>query len=173
MRSHADRPPRQRAHKDSALRIAPGTVRDVGEIVKLIRGLARFEKLPVRMNAHRLRQHGFHKRPYFQTLVARRGKPVVGFALYFFTYSTFLGKPTLYIEDLFVVPAQRGSGTGTALMRELARIALRKHCGRVEWAVLDWNSTAIDFYRRIGASLRKEWILTRLSGAALRRFAAG
>ena len=93
----------------------------------------------------------------------------IGFALYFFTYSTFLGRPTLYLEDLFVLPAERGRGVGRALLGELARIAVRRRCGRMEWAVLDWNAPSIRFYRKLGAKLRKEWILTRLTGPALRR----
>jgi GNAT superfamily N-acetyltransferase len=96
----------------------------------------------------------------------------VGFALYFFTYSTFMGRPTLYLEDLFVLPEERGRGAGRALLAELARIAVRRGCGRLEWAVLDWNKNSIRFYKRLGAQLRKEWILTRLTGSALRRLSA-
>jgi GNAT superfamily N-acetyltransferase len=157
--------------RKSRLRIAPGTEDDVSEILELIRGLARYEKLRVRATTRRLHHDGFRQRPYFYTLIARRREQVIGFALYFFTYSTFLARPTLYIEDLFVLPEYRGSGTGTALMRELARIALKRRCGRMEWAVLDWNTPAIKFYERIGARLRKECVLTRLTGTALRRFA--
>ena len=96
----------------------------------------------------------------------------IGLALYYFAYSTFLGWPTLYLEDLFVLPEERGRGAGKALLAELARIAVRRGCGRLEWAVLDWNTPSIRFYKRLGARLRKEWILTRLSGPALRRLAA-
>jgi GNAT superfamily N-acetyltransferase len=95
----------------------------------------------------------------------------VGFALYFFTYSTFLARPSLYLEDLFVLPDERGNGAGKALLRALAKIAVGRGCGRMEWAVLDWNRPAIRFYKRLGAGLRKEWILTRLTGAPLRRLA--
>jgi GNAT superfamily N-acetyltransferase len=91
----------------------------------------------------------------------------VGFALYFFTFSTFLARPTLYLEDLFVLPEERGQGAGRALLAALARIAVRRGCGRLEWAVLDWNRPAIGFYRRLGARFRREWILTRLTGAPL------
>ena len=86
-------------------------------------------------------------------------------------YSTFSARPTLYIEDLYVLPEQRGKGTGKALLAELARVALRRGCGSMEWIVLDWNSPAIRFYKRIGAKLHKEWVLTRLTGAPLRRLA--
>src|SRR5262249_12689119 len=88
------------------------------------------------------------------------------------TYSTFLGRPTLYLEDLFVVPEERGRGAGRALLRELARIAKRRGCGRMEWAVLDWNTPSIRFYERLGATLRRDWILTRLTGRALGRLGA-
>ncbi len=122
--------------------------------------------------AARIRRHGFGRRRYFETLICRRGRAPIGFALYFFTYSTFLARPTLYLEDLFVFPEERGNGAGRALLRELARIAARRGCGRMEWAVLDWNTPSIRFYRKLGAKLRKEWILTRLTGAPLRALAA-
>lgn len=161
---------RQLNGKDKVF-LAPGTEEDVPEILQLIRGLARYERLKVQATGRRLLHDGFRRCPYFYTLIARQPGRVVGFALYFFTYSTFLAKPTLYVEDLFVLPQYRGSGIGTALMRGLARVALEKGCGRMEWAVLNWNAPAITFYQRIGATLRKEWILTRLTGDALRRFA--
>ncbi|HSB62078.1 MAG TPA: GNAT family N-acetyltransferase, partial [Vicinamibacteria bacterium] len=88
-----------------------------------------------------------------------------------FTYSTFLARPTLYLEDLFVVPEERGRGAGRALLRALARLAARRGCGRMEWTVLDWNAPSIAFYEGLGARLRRDWILTRLTGAALRRLA--
>jgi len=95
----------------------------------------------------------------------------VGFALYFYTYSTFLGRPSLYLEDLFVLPEERGRGAGTALLRTLAKIAVARGCGRMEWTGLDWNTPSIRFYKGLGARLRKEWVLTRLTGPALRRLA--
>ncbi len=119
-----------------------------------------------------LRRHGFGARPIFEAVLAERAGRAVGFALYFFTFSTFRGRPTLYLEDLFVFPEERGNGAGRALLRELARIAARRGCGRMEWAVLDWNTPSIRFYRKLGAKLRKEWILTRLTGAPLRALAA-
>ncbi len=123
--------------------------------------------------AARIRRHGFGRRRYFETLICRRGRAPIGFALYYFTYSTFLARPTLYLEDLFVLPEERGNGAGKALLRELARIAARSGCGRMEWAVLDWNARSIRFYRKLGAKLRREWILTRITGAPLRRLARG
>ena len=156
-----------------ALVIRRGTERDVPTILKLIRGLAEYERLAHEMEATpgRVRAHGFGRRRYFETIICRRGGKPVGFALYFFTYSTFLARPTLYLEDLFVLPEDRGAGAGKALLRALARIAIRRGCGRLEWAVLDWNRPAIGFYKRLGAKLRRQWILTRLTGAPLRRLA--
>ena len=156
-----------------ALRIRRATRRDAATVFGLIRGLAEYERLAHEMEATlaRLRRDGFGRRRYFDALLARRGGAAVGFALYYFTYSTFAGRPTLYLEDLFVRPEARGNGAGTALLRELARIALRRGCGRMEWTVLDWNTPSIRFYRGLGATLRREWILTRLSGAPLRRLA--
>ena len=157
----------------TGLSIRRGTARDAGVICDLIRGLARYERLERQcvIGPAAIRRHGFRRRPYFETLICRRDGRAVGLALYFFTYSTFLGQPTLYLEDLFVLPEARGAGAGRALLRALARIALRRGCGRMEWAVLDWNTPSIRFYRRLGAGLRKEWILTRLTGAPLRRLA--
>jgi GNAT superfamily N-acetyltransferase len=156
-----------------ALVIRRGTERDVPTILTLIRGLAEYERLAheVEATTARVRAHGFGRRRYFETIICRRGGKPVGFALYFFTYSTFLARPTLYLEDLFVLPAERGTGAGKALLRALARIAVRRGCGRLEWAVLDWNRPAIGFYKRLGAKLRRQWILTRLTGAPLRRLA--
>jgi GNAT superfamily N-acetyltransferase len=156
-----------------ALSVRRGTARDVPTIVALIRGLARYERLAAQMKTtpRAIRRDGFGRRRYFETLICRRGGEPIGFALYFFTYSTFMGKPTLYLEDLFVLPAARGAGAGRALLAALARRAVRRGCGRMEWAVLDWNRPAIRFYERLGARLRKEWILTRVTGGALRRLA--
>lgn len=159
--------------KRSALRVRRGTRRDAPTIVALIRGLAEYEKLAAECEAtvQQIRRHGFGSPRYFETLICERGGDAIGFALYFFTYSTFMTRPTLYLEDLFVLPAGRGRGAGRALLAALARIAVRKGCGRMEWAVLDWNTPSIGFYERLGARLRREWILTRLSGEPLRRLA--
>ena len=158
-----------------ALRIARATRRDVPTILRLIRGLAEYERLSRQLDAPaaRLRRHGFGRRRYFEPLICRRGRTPIGFALFYFTYSTFLARPTLYLEDLFVVPEERGNGAGRALLGALARIARRRGCGRMEWTVLDWNTPSIRFYEKLGATLRREWLLTRLTGAPLRRLARG
>jgi GNAT superfamily N-acetyltransferase len=182
VRGRRRRPARQRRAKPSssrararggALTIRHGTARDVPTILTLIQGLAEYERLRHECLATLagVRRHGFGRRPYFETLIARRGRRPVGFALYFFTFSTFLARPTLYLEDLFVLPEERGQGAGKALLAALARIAVRRGCGRLEWAVLDWNRPAIRFYERLGARFRREWILTRLTGAPLARLA--
>ena len=155
------------------LTITRATRRDAPTILALIRGLAEYERLAheMRATAGDIRRHGFGRRPYFEALICRRGRRPIGFGLYYFTYSTFEGRPTLYLEDLFVLPAERGRGAGRALLRALAAIAVRRGCVRMEWTVLDWNTPSIRFYRRLGARLRREWILTRLSGSPLRRLA--
>ena len=157
------------------LAIRRGMARDLPTILALIRGLAEYEHLAHQMEAtpSRLRRHGFGRRTYFETLICRRGRAPVGFALYFYTYSTFLGRPSLYLEDLFVLPEERGRGAGKALLRALAKIAVARGCGRMEWTVLDWNTPSIRFYKGLGARLRKEWVLTRLTGPALRHLARG
>src|SRR3989442_8050666 len=156
---------------DDALRIRRATRGDVPAILELIRGLARYERLrrACRATAARIRQDGFGRPRYFEALVGRRGRRPIGVALYYFTYSTFRAAPTLYLEDLFVVPEERGRGAGRALLVALARIAVRRGCARMEWTVLDWNAPAIRFYRTLGAELRREWILTRLNEGPLRR----
>jgi GNAT superfamily N-acetyltransferase len=155
------------------LGIRRATVRDAPTVLSLIEGLARYERLTHQLEATltRLRRHGFGRRPYFEALIARRRDRAVGFALYYFCYSTFLARPTLYLEDLFVLPDERRRGVGRALLRAVAGVAVRRGCGRMEWTVLDWNRPAIRFYRRLGAELHREWLLTRLTGAPLRRLA--
>ena len=147
---------------------------DAATIFALIRGLAAYERLTheVKASAARLRQHGFGRRRYFEALICQRDRRPIGFALYFFTYSTFAGRPSLYLEDLFVVPEERGQGAGRALLRALARIAVERGCGRMEWAVLHWNRPAIRFYERLGARLRRDWLLTRLGAPTIRRLSA-
>jgi GNAT superfamily N-acetyltransferase len=151
------------------LSIQPGRAADVPIILEMIRGLARYERLAhqVTATAARLRAHGFRRSPYFRTLICRRGPQAVGFALYFFAYSTFLAQPTLYVEDIYVLREERGQGAGRALLSAMARIAVQRKCGRMEWAVLDWNTPAIRFYKSLGAGLRRDWILTRLTGPSL------
>lgn len=157
----------------AAFSIRPGARRDAPAIVGMIRELAVYEHLldEVKITAAEVRRHGFGRRPYFKTLICRRGGTPVGLALYFFTYSSFLGRPVLWLEDLLVLPEERGRGAGKALLKALAKIAVTRGCGRMEWSVLDWNAPAIRFYRRIGARLDKKWIITRLKGAPLTRLA--
>ena len=141
----------------------------------MIRGVAEYEKLAheVRASTSQLKRDGFGRKRYFRVLLAERGKKAVGFALYFFSYSTFLAKPTLYLEDLYVRPAARGTGAGKALLRALAREALKEGCGRMDWQVLADNAPAIEFYERLGAKLHPQWVPTRLSGDPLQRLADG
>jgi GNAT superfamily N-acetyltransferase len=155
--------------------IRPATPDDVPAVCRLIRGLAEYERLAheVVLDEARVREHLFGPRPFAEVLLAEEAREVVGFALFFHNYSTFLGRPGLYLEDLFVVPEHRGKGHGKALLRELARRALERGCGRLEWAVLDWNEPAIRFYRSLGAVAKDEWTVYRLTGDALKALAGG
>lgn len=136
--------------------------------------LAEFEKLrpPDASARRRLLADAFGRRPRYTLWIAELDGRVVAYAIFFFTYSSFLARPTLYLEDLFVHPDARGRGVATAIMRALAREARREGCGRCEWTVLDWNERAIRFYRALGAKEMKAWVLYRATGAALRRMAA-
>ena|SRR5205807_5079868 len=156
-----------------SFRIRAGTIRDATTIYTTLKGLAKYERLLDHFHASpaRVRRDGFGPRRWFRTLICRNGQTPVGIAVYFFTYSTFEARPTLYVEDVFVWPRHRGKGAGTALLAALARIAVQQSCGRMEWAVLDWNTPAIRFYERIGATIRREWVLTRLTGKPLQRLA--
>jgi len=144
--------------------------RDVPAIVGLIRELADFEKLThlVEVTPQSLHPQLFGERPAAESVVAEREGEVIGFALFFTNFSTFLGKPGLYLEDLYVQPAHRGSGVGQALLTHLAGLANERGYGRFEWSVLDWNVDAIRFYERMGATLMPEWRICRVSGATLR-----
>jgi GNAT superfamily N-acetyltransferase len=139
----------------------------------LIRGLAEYEKLvhQLSMTPQALREHLFGERPYAEAVIARVGGDAVGYALWFHTYSTFLAKPGLYLEDLFVVPQRRGRGVGSALMRYVARVARERRCGRFEWSVLDWNEPAINFYRKIGADILPDWRVCRMDEDGIARLA--
>jgi len=150
------------------------TPSDLPAIIHLIRALAEYEKLShqVVIEEARLREHLFGPKPYAEVLLAEDGGQVVGYALFFHTYSTFLARPSLYLEDLFVLPEQRGRGHGKALLARLARLAVERGCGRFEWMVLDWNTPAIQFYESLGAAVSPEWKLCRMTGDALERFAA-
>lgn len=152
------------------LQIRPGTSRDTPVLLGLVRGLAKYERLlrEYRADAKRFRRHGFGRRRYFETLICTQAGHPIGFALYYFTYSTFACRPILFIEDLFVLPDHRGKNAGKALMSALASIAIRKECRQMAWNVLHWNTPAIKFYRRLGASLDKTWLLMRVSDARLR-----
>ena len=149
--------------------VRPGTRADVPVIAELIRGLARYEKLEheVTMTEQRLDSNLFGPHHYAETLIAEADGSPVGLALFFHNFSTFLAQPGLYLEDLFVVPAHRGGGIGRALLKELARLAVERECGRLEWSVLDWNRDAIGFYERLGARPNSEWTVYRLTGEAL------
>ena len=142
---------------------------DVAVIAELIRGLARYEKLEdqVEMTEELLATALFGERPYAEVVLAEDGGRPVGFALFFHNFSTFLGRPGIYLEDLFVLPEHRGSGIGRMLLAHLAQLAVERGCGRLEWAVLDWNRDAIGFYERLGARPNSEWTVYRLTGEAL------
>jgi GNAT superfamily N-acetyltransferase len=154
--------------------IRAATPRDTPTIARLIRALADYERLADRVvfDEQRLRQHLFGPRPYAEVLLAEDSGRVVGFALFFHSFSTFLGQPGIYLEDLFVEPEQRGRGHGKALLVALARLAVERDCGRVEWAVLDWNQPSIRFYDSLGARPTAGWIPYRLTGDALKALAA-
>ncbi len=153
----------------SPILIRPFQADDVPIFLDLIDALADYERLP-RPDAaarERLRRDATSDPPRFQVLLAESKGRVVGYAVYFETYSTFLARPTLYLEDIFVRPEERGSGAGRALMRELAREALRRGCGRMEWQVLTWNEPAIGFYRHLGARPLDDWQPFRLTADQL------
>ena len=155
------------------IRIVPAAASDVAMILEMIRGLAEYEKLLDVCTATepQLRETLFGERPAAEVVLAYNGDECVGMALFFPNYSTFLAKPGLYLEDLFVKPHARGQGAGAALLTELARIAKRRGYGRVEWAVLDWNEPSIAFYKKLGAVPMDEWTVFRLTGEALDRLA--
>ena len=149
--------------------------RDVPAIVGLIRELAEFENLTalLQVTPDTLGPHLFGPRPAAECLVGEVGGAVVAFALFFPNFSTFLGKPGLYLEDLYVQPAHRKGGLGQALFVRLARLAAERGCGRFEWSVLDWNVNAIRFYEKMGATLLPDWRICRLTGDALSKLANG
>lgn len=154
------------------LRIVPATQSDVPQILELIRGLAEFERLLhiCEVTEDRLRRTLFGDRPAAEVWLAFHGVECAGFALFFTNYSTFLGKPGLYLEDLFVKPHLRRKGIGLALLRKLASIARERDYGRMEWSVLDWNDPAIQFYKKLGAVPLDDWTMFRLTGEALSAF---
>ena len=145
--------------------IRPAHVKDVPVILQLIRDLATYERAPDEVTAteEQLVDVLFGEHPTAEVLLAFEGKLPVGFAVYFYNFSTWLGRPGLYLEDLFVKPEKRGKGYGRALLVELAKIARDRGCGRMEWAVLDWNEPAIKFYHALGAKPMNEWTVFRLT----------
>ena len=156
------------------IRLRVATRDDIALIAHFIRALADYEKLlnEVRLDEGVLAEKLFGPRPYAEVLIGEiNGKPQ-GFALFFHNFSTFEGRPGIYLEDLFVTPEARGSGLGTALLAELARLAVERDCARLEWSVLDWNQPSIGFYKALGARPMDEWTVFRLDGAALTNLAA-
>jgi GNAT superfamily N-acetyltransferase len=156
---------------DLAIRFA--TVADTATILGFIKDLAEYEKLSGEVVADEaaLRSTLFGERPAAEVLIAELGGAPAGFALFFQSYSTFLGKPGLYLEDLFVRPVLRGKGVGSALLSALAGITVRRGYGRFEWSVLDWNEPAIKLYRSIGAASMSDWTINRMTGAPLAKLA--
>jgi GNAT superfamily N-acetyltransferase len=154
---------------DASFTLRPAEPRDVAAIVGLIRELAEFEKLThlVRVTPESLAPHLFGPRPVAEAVVAEEGGAVIAFALFFTNFSTFLGQPGLYLEDLYVQAAHRGRGLGGALLRHLAGLAVQRGCGRFEWSVLDWNADAIGFYEKLGAQVLPDWRICRVTDESL------
>ena len=157
----------------SHFEIKPATETDVPVILAFIRQLAEYERLSHEavMTDETVRQSLFGPRPYAEVLLGYFGDKPVAFAVFFHNFSTFLGRPGLYLEDLFVIPEMRGKGFGRAMLVALARIARERNCGRFEWAVLDWNEPAIQFYKNLGAVPMEQWKIFRVTGEALERLA--
>lgn len=156
------------------LTIRPATPADVKQILAFIRALAVYEREPdaVMATEEDLLRDGFGENPYYQCLMAEWDGDPAGFAFYFYDYSTWLGRPGIYLEDVFVDPPFRGRGIGKAMLQRLASIALEKGCARLKWQVLDWNTPAIEFYQALGGEFMDTWRSVRLSGEALRKLAA-
>ena len=152
-----------------SLSIRPAVEPDLDLIIGFIRALAAYERLAdeVCLDRDVLATHLFGSAPKAEVLIAERDGAPVGFALFFHNFSTFEGRPGIYLEDLFVQPEARGSGLGKALLTQLAALALARGCARLEWSVLDWNMPAIEFYRSLGAKSMNEWTINRVDGAAL------
>ena len=156
-------------------RIEPATDADVPVILRLIKGLAEYEKLAdaVVVTEQRLRDTLFGPRRFAEVIIGYAGTEAVGFAVFFHNFSTFLGAPGLYLEDILVEPRWRGHGLGKKLLEHVARAAVTRGCGRLEWSVLDWNEPAIGFYKRLGARPMDGWTMYRMTGEALRSLAGG
>ena len=155
------------------MRIEPATERDLPAIIHLVRQLAIYEKLEHAMIATQddFRQALFGAECTAYALIAFADDSAVGFALYFYNFSTFLGKRGIYLEDIYVEPEYRGRGIGSALLKRLAKIAKERHCGRMEWSVLTWNQPSIDFYHRLGAVTLDDWRIFRLHSESLEQLA--
>ena len=160
-------------NRPNQFEIRPAHVEDVPVILELIRDLATYERAPDEVTAteEQLVDVLFGERPAAEVLLAFEGQSPVGLAVYFYNFSTWLGRAGLYLEDLFVKPEKRGKGYGRALLVELAKIARDRECGRMEWAVLDWNEPAIEFYRALGAKPMHEWTVFRLTRDGLGKLA--
>ena len=156
-----------------SIRLREAAIDDGPTIARLIRALSVYEKLEheVVMTEERLRDNLFSKHRYAEVVLAEDDGEAIGFALFFHNFSTFLGQPGIYLEDLFVVPERRGHGVGRTLLAHLAQLAVERGCGRLEWSVLNWNKDAIGFYERLGARPNSEWTVYRLTGQALRELA--
>jgi GNAT superfamily N-acetyltransferase len=156
------------------IEIRPAQEKDVDAIFELILGLAEYEQLTDRVtgNSELLRSHLFGDRLYAESIVAELDGKIVGFGLFFHTYSTFLTQPGLHLEDVFVLPEYRRQGIGKALMTSVAKIAFDRGCGRLEWSVLNWNQPAIDFYQSLGATILPDWKICRMTAETLAEIAA-
>ncbi|NRQ42042.1 GNAT family N-acetyltransferase [Rheinheimera sp. YQF-2] len=156
---------------DITLRLA--TEQDIPAILAFIQGLAEYEELADQVVAteEKLRATLFGAKPYAEVVIAEYQQQAAGFALFFHNYSTFLAKPGIYLEDLFVLPAHRGLGLGKLLLSYLAKLAVQRDCGRLEWSVLDWNQPAIDFYQAQGATMLHDWRINRVTGEQLLQLA--
>ena len=156
-----------------ATTIRTATPEDIPQILTFIRALAAYEREPDAVTATEgdLLRDGFGPNPFYFCLIAEIDGQPAGFAFYFFNYSTWMGRPGLYLEDLFVHPEFRGLGIGKALLQEVAAIAVEKNCPRLQWEVLDWNTPAIDFYSAMGAEFMDSWRNVRVTGEALQRLA--
>lgn len=155
------------------VQVMAATAADVPIILDLIRGLAEYEKLSTEVVASEelLHQHLFGPKPVAEVRIAWLRNEAVGFALYFHNFSTFLGRPGIYLEDIYVRPEFRGKGIGKALLKEVARVAAERKCGRLEWSVLDWNEPAIRFYKSLGAKPMSEWTVYRMTAEAIEKLA--
>ncbi len=155
--------------------IREATEEDVLLILSFVRELAEYERLPheVVASEETLRDNLFGEHPYAEVLIANQDEAPAGFALFFHNFSTFLGRPGIYLEDLYVRPESRGAGIGRALLARLAGLAKERGCGRLEWSVLDWNEPSIGFYKKLGAVAMDDWTVYRVTGAALEGLASG